>query len=56
MDCESCGATFKTIFCPNCKKAVVSRLKSVRLQGFHGPASLSPTVEKFWETGDPDVL
>lgn len=58
MECNHCGMTRATserrIFCPGCGKCDPAQLKSVKLQGFTGAASLSPAVEKFWRTGDPN--
>lgn len=45
LSCGTCGR-----FCD--PKA----LRSIRFQGFTGPASLNSNVETFWETGDPDVF
>jgi hypothetical protein len=60
MECMHCGNTNASlrppVFCVNCGKADRAALESIGLQTFTGPASLSPSVERFWETGDPDVL
>lgn len=56
MECIGCGTYFLSTFCPGCGKANKQVLRSIDLVGFHGVSSLSPSMEKFWATGDPDVL
>jgi hypothetical protein len=47
--------TPRGLFCRDCGR-VLDRdaLRSVKLFGFMGPASLVPSIERFWETGDPE--
>lgn len=46
-----------TLFCQLCGKVRnAGDLKSVRFQGFTGPASLSDNMERFWNTGDARVF
>lgn len=57
MECNYCGTEYtRSNFCPTCGKCRPGALRNVKIMGFTGPASLSPTVEKFWHTGDPDDL
>ena len=43
------------LFCGTCGKVLDREgLRSVKLMGFTGPASLVPSLERFWATGDPD--
>jgi len=47
----------RTLFCGLCgKEREPGSLRRVRLQGFTGPASLNPNIERFWETGDVEHL
>lgn len=43
----------RTMFCECGKVKDPTALKRVRLVGFHGSQSLSPAMERFWNTGDP---
>lgn len=55
--CPNCGAerTDKRIFCPSCGRAFsTAELRSLRFTGFAGKASLSPRMERWHATGDPD--
>lgn len=58
--CPRCTAHSDTrsLFCPFCGAAYDRHeLRSVRLMGAIGVAhSSSPTIEKFWATGDPTVF
>lgn len=54
--CTKCPDTDR-MFCPLCGRvADVAALRAVCLLGFIGPGSLNPRVERFWETGDPEVF
>lgn len=54
VTCTHSGAEPGRLFCSNCGTLLdPDGLKRVKLQGFTGPASLVPSIEKFWETGDP---
>lgn len=56
LRCETCPDT-ERMFCPLCGRvADVTALRAVRLVGFIGPGSINPRVERFWETGDPEVF
>lgn len=51
------GSHVRALFCTQCGKVLDPEgLRSVRLQGFSGHQSLSPAVEHFWHTGDPEVF
>jgi len=55
VDHECKGSHPRAIFCATCGRELVpGSLRSVRFQGFTGPASLNTGVEAFWHTGDPD--
>lgn len=53
--CDKCPPR-TTIFCPICRKADRTALRSVRLGAFIGGQSLNPRMEEFWATGDPEVF
>lgn len=56
-ECDHTQDLSRNIFCQICGKVKEpGSLKRVRLQGFHGAASLNPKIERFWETGDPEGL
>lgn len=57
MTCGHCGTerTSSQLFCPNCGKAFSQReLRTIVFNGFSGNASLSPRMERWHATGDPD--
>jgi hypothetical protein len=55
--CEPTCPEHRTICCPTCGKVDRAALKTVRLPGFVGVQhSTNPTIERFWETGDPSVF
>jgi hypothetical protein len=55
--CDHAGDTGRNLFCARCGKVKEpGSLKRVRLMGFTGPASLSPAIEHFWETGEVEHL
>jgi hypothetical protein len=58
MTCQYCDADVTGHnFCPSCGRVVDrERLIGLTIQGFRGPASLNPKVQKFWRTGDPSVF
>lgn len=43
-------------FCPACKRADPNRLRSLKIVGGYGRHTVSPNVERFLETGDPQGL
>lgn len=57
MVCEHCRAQRQVsrMFCPSCGKAYSPpELRSIVFNGFSGNASLSPRIERWHATGDPD--
>lgn len=56
MVCIGCHIEYLTNFCPGCRHSAPGALRGVKLVGFTGRASLSPSVEKFWATGDPSAV
>lgn len=63
--CVQCGQVYADVYQPigsdpepRCPLGHpwVRLIVGVRIEkGFTGPASLSPQMETFWETGDPDL-
>ena len=52
---DGCDTQTGSLFCPRCGKLIEpGSLRSLRIESFHGAQSLSPKMEKFWETGDPE--
>ena len=57
MTCPHCDGPVpaRRNFCPHCKK-VVGDLSRIRINGFTGRSSMSPKMQRYWETGDPAVF
>jgi hypothetical protein len=54
---HGCDTDTRTLFCPRCGKLLdPDGLRAVRIDGFTGAQSLSPGLEKFWASGDPQHL
>jgi len=54
MSCDHADADRTRLFC-HCGKLLDSAgLKKVRFRGFIGIESLSPQMETFYQTGDPE--
>lgn len=55
--CRHCSHELRAdrLFCPGCGRAQdPSELRSISFNGFLGNASLSPRMERWHATGDPD--
>ncbi len=53
-ECDHSDADRKHLFCHCGKLLDRAALKKVRFRGFIGIESLSPQMERFYSTGDPD--
>lgn len=52
---DGCDKQTGSLFCPRCGRLIEpGSLKTLRIDSFTGGQSLSPKMEKFWETGDPE--
>jgi hypothetical protein len=46
----------RNLFCPECGQVRdPGALRTLRFQGFTGPAATSERAEVFWNTGDPEA-
>lgn len=52
--CKPACAPHESLFCPTCGRARPGELGTIVFNPFTGGASLSPAVEKFWATGNPE--
>jgi hypothetical protein len=53
-DCDHDPEVLRSVWCPRCG-AQLHPLR-VRMTGFLGKESTNPTMELFWDTGDPGVF
>jgi hypothetical protein len=57
VPCENHPPEQTTIFCERCGHVLKDgALRTIRIAGFVGRASLNPKMDEFWATGDPEVF